>query len=99
MTRMTREFTLVLLGAGLLTTGYFAWPEQDFDKRAEEQARKRVGGNANGGGTTTRTSTFVYIGYHGTGGSTMTGGRSPAMASVSRGGFGSIGGRVGGGVS
>jgi hypothetical protein len=96
MTRMTREFTLVLLGTGLLTTGYFAWPEQDFEKRAEEQAQKRVGGG-NGNGTTRTHATFVYIGYHGTGTSTM--GRSPAMASVSRGGFGSIGGRVGGGVS
>ena len=36
---------------------------------------------------------------HGIGGSSsMSGGRSPAMASVSKGGFGSIGGRVGGGI-
>lgn len=93
MTRMSREFSLVLLGAGLLTAGYFMWPERDFDKRAEEQARKRVGGN--GGGT--RTGGFIFIGHFGGGSTSSSGGRSPAMASVSRGGFGSIGGRVGGG--
>ena len=30
MTRMSREFSLVLLGAGLLTAGYFMWPETGF---------------------------------------------------------------------
>ena len=94
MTRMSREFSLVLLGAGLLTAGYYAWPEQDFDKRAEEQARKRVGGNGNG---TRGGGTFIFIGHMGGGSSSVSGGRSPAMASVSKGGFGSIGGRVGGG--
>jgi hypothetical protein len=29
MSRMSRELTLVLLGSGLLTAGYFAWPEAD----------------------------------------------------------------------
>jgi hypothetical protein len=93
MTRMSREFSLVLLGSGLLTAGYFAWPEQDFDKRTEEQARKRVGGSG-----TSRSGGMFFI-YHGVGGgsSSVSGGRSPAMASVSKGGFGSIGGRVGGG--
>ena len=38
MTRMTREFSLVLLGASALTAAYFLWPEQDFEKRSEEQA-------------------------------------------------------------
>lgn len=93
MTRMTREFSLVLLGAGLLTAGYFAWPEQDFEKRAEEQARKRVGGNNAG---TRRGHTFIYIGHFGSSSST-TSARSPAMGGVSRGGFGTVGGRVSGG--
>ena len=39
MTRMSREFSLVLLGAGLLTAGYFAWPEQDFERRACARGR------------------------------------------------------------
>jgi hypothetical protein len=86
---MSREFSLVLLGAGLLTTGYFAWPEQDFEKRSEEQARQRVGGRSTGG------SHVIFIGHYGSSSSAVRGGG--AMASVSRGGFGSIGGRVGGG--
>jgi hypothetical protein len=88
MTRMSREFSLVLLGSTMLSGGYFAWPEQDFEKRAEEQAERRVGGRTNG-------SHVVFISHYG---SSMSGaGRAPAMASVSRGGLGSIGGRVGGG--
>jgi hypothetical protein len=89
MTRMSREFSLVLLGAGLLTAGYFMWPEQDFEKRAEEQARNRVGGRSHVGG-------ILFIGHFG-GSSSVSGARSPAMASVSKGGLGSIGGRVSGG--
>jgi len=88
MTHMSREFSLVLLGAGLLTAGYFMWPEKDFEKRAEEQAQNRVGGRRGTGGH------ILFIGHFG--GSSSVSGRSPAMASVSKGGFGSIGGRVGG---
>jgi len=96
MTRMTREFSLVLLGAGLLTAGYFAWPEQDFEKRAEEQAAKRVGGNNGGNNAGTRRGhTFIYIGHFGS--TSTTSARSPAMGGVSRGGFGTVGGRVSGG--
>src|SRR5262245_44763948 len=90
MTRMSREFSLVLLGAGLLTAGYFMWPEQDFEKRAEEQARNRVGGRSSG-------AHILLIGHYGGSSAVSGGARSPAMASVSKGGLGSIGGRVGGG--
>lgn len=83
MTRMSREFSLVLLGAGLLTAGYFAWPEQDIQKRSEEQEQKRVGGHRSHG------HAFIFIGYHG-------GARPPAMANVSKGGLGTVGNRVGG---
>lgn len=93
MTRMSREFSLVLLGAGILTAGYYVWPEQNFDKQADAQAEKRVGGRPRSGG-----GGFIFIGHFGgSGASSVSGGRSPAMASVSKGGFGSIGGRVGGG--
>jgi hypothetical protein len=88
---MSREFSLVLLGAGLLTAGYFMWPEKDFEKRAEEQAQNRVGGRRTHGGH------VLFIGHFGGSSSVRGGGRSPAMASVSKGGFGSIGGRVSGG--
>jgi hypothetical protein len=97
MTRMTREFSLVLLGAGLLTTGYFVYDGDDVvAQEADKRAENRVGGNNNGarrsGGG------FIFIGHFGgSGASSVSGGRSPAMASVSKGGFGSIGGRVGGG--
>ena len=93
MTRMSREFSLVLLGAGLLTAGYFAWPEQDFEKKAEEQARKRVGGNGQAHAPAAGSSSSATTAA----GPASAAGRSPAMASVSKGGFGSIGGRVGGG--
>jgi hypothetical protein len=90
MTRMSREFSLVLLGTGLLTAGYFAWPEPDFEKRAEEHAGKRVGSRGHGH--------FLFIGHFGGGPSSVSGaGRSPAFASVSKGGFGSIGARAAGG--
>ncbi len=88
MTRMSREFSLVLLGAGILTAGYFAWPEKDFEGLANEQAQKRVGGN--GGRSHVG---FIYLGHFS---HSSSPGRSPAMGSVSRGGFGSVGGRVGG---
>jgi hypothetical protein len=94
MTRMTREFSLVLVGAGVLTAGYFAWPEQDFEKRAEEQARARVGGN----GRTHHAGVYPIFFLHGTGGTYASNGtRSPAMAAVSSRGFGSTGGRMSGG--
>lgn len=93
MTRMSRELSLVLVGAGLLTAGWYVWPEQNFEKEADAQAAKRVGGRSRSGGG------FIFIGHFGgSGASSVSGGRSPAMGSVSKGGFGSIGGRVGGGI-
>ena len=75
----------------MLSGGYLLWPEQDFEKRSEEQAQQRVGGRTSSG------SHVVFIGHYGRTGFTSGGARAPAMASVSRGGLGSIGGRVGGG--
>jgi hypothetical protein len=96
MTRMSREFSLVLLGAGVLTAGYFMWPEQDFQKKAEDQAQARVGGNNNNGRTRSGGTVLIFVHSSGGGSHSVTG-RSAAMASVSRGGFGAIGGRVSGG--
>ncbi|HXD87572.1 MAG TPA: hypothetical protein VN641_13830 [Urbifossiella sp.] len=86
MTRMTREFSLVLLGASALTATYFMWPEKDFEKRVDEQAQQRVGGKrtAHGHG-------FIWI--HTSSYSSASGGRPAAVSGVSRGGFGSTGGR------
>jgi hypothetical protein len=93
---MSREFTLVLLGAGVLTAGYFMSDGPDFDKRAEEQAAKQVGGQRRSGGGTM----LVFIHSSGsTGPASRTGGGRMGLASVTKGGFGSIGGRVSGGGS
>jgi hypothetical protein len=42
---MSREFSLVLLGAGVLTTGYFASASVDeqLEAKAEQQAATRTG--------------------------------------------------------
>jgi hypothetical protein len=86
MARMSREFTLVLLGASLLTAGYFLWPEDDPAKKAEA-ANADVGDNRN---RTTYRSRFMIIPIVYSNG-TRT---SPAMArpGVARGGFGRTGG-------
>lgn len=94
MTRMTREFSLVLVGAGILSAGYFLWPEKDFEKRAEEQAQARVGGN----GRTSHGHMLFFV--HTTSGqryATAGAARSPAMAAVGTRGFGSTGARISGG--
>ena len=84
------QFSLVLLGSGLLTAGYFAWPEQDFEKRAEEQASRRVGSRSGGH--------ILFIGHFGGGPSSVSGGMRPgSVGSFAKGGLGSIGGRVAGG--
>lgn len=84
MTRMTREFSLVLLGASALTATYFLWPEKDFEKRVDEQTRQRVGGSPAG------VHGFIWI--H-TGSYATSSGKPAGVAAVSRGGFGSTGGR------
>jgi len=45
MTRMTKELSLVLVGSGILTAGYFLVPsnESEMEAKAEEQAAKRTG--------------------------------------------------------
>ena len=45
MSRMSREFGLVLLGAGILTAGYFTAPspEEEMEAKADEQAAERTG--------------------------------------------------------
>lgn len=90
---MSDEFKLVLLGAGILTTGYFLWPEPDPQKKADEAAQQQVAGNNgtyHGGG-------FIFISR--TYGQAATRPNTPGVSGgrVSRGGFGSLGrGRVSG---
>ncbi|MGL6095781.1 MAG: hypothetical protein ACRC7O_08315 [Fimbriiglobus sp.] len=101
MTRMSREFSLVLLGAGVLTAGYFAAPSraEDLEKKADDQAAARVGHDTHSS-TTHRTHghvpliLFLHSPGYATGRPT---GRPASMPGVSRGGFGSVGHSVGAG--
>ena len=84
MSRMGREFSLVLLGAGVLTAGYFAAPspEEELEKKADEQAAQQVHSD----GTTQshryyRGHTLIFV-HSSSYGASYGGGRSPAMASV-----------------
>lgn len=90
---MTRELSLVLVGSGILTAGYFLYPEEDIEAKQQEQVAQQVAGNHH----TTRTGYhpgFIWI-HTGAFGASRSGtgvGRPVAMGSnVSRGGFGSIG--------
>jgi hypothetical protein len=90
MARMSREFTLVLLGSSLLTAGYFLWPEEDPVKKAEAaDADPNNKDRRNGDGRTAYRSRFIIIPIM-----YRTGGTSPAMprSTIARGGFGRTGG-------
>ena len=99
MARMTREFSLVLVGSGILTAGYFLYPDDDLEAKQKEQVQQQLAGNNNNGARRTHGGGFIWIytGAWGRSGSAM-GGRPTAMGgNISRGGFGGIGrGSVGG---
>lgn len=95
MTRMSKEFSLVLLGAGILTAGYFAIPpaEEEMEAKAEEQAATRTGHSNyrhyHGGA-------FIWV--HSSGYAGTSTGRPTAYSSTARaGGFGSFGRSMSGG--
>ena len=89
MARMSREFSLVLLGAGILSAGYFLWPEENLEARANQQAAQQVGGSESTG---RRGHGGMLIFLH----TSRWGGRgaSPAKANVGRGGFGHTGASI-----
>jgi hypothetical protein len=94
---MTRELTLVLLGAGVLTTGYLAAssPDDEVEKKAEEQAAKRTGHSTHGshyrsGGM------FIFVHSSGYAGPGTAPGKAAAPG-VNRGGFGGAGRAAGAG--
>jgi hypothetical protein len=96
MARMTREFSLVLVGSGILTTGYFLYPDEDLEAKQQEQVQQQLAGNnqqQNQGQRHYRPG-FIWI-HTGAFASTYggSGSRPPAMGGghVSRGGFGGIG--------
>jgi hypothetical protein len=99
MARMTREFSLVLVGSGILTAGYFLYPEDDLGARQKEQVEQQLAGNNdNQNNRRYHRTTFIWIHTGAWGPAGATGPRPVAMGgSTSRGGFGSIGrGSVGG---
>jgi len=101
MTRMSREFSLVLLGSGILTAGYFTSPspEEEMAKKQEEQGAERVGDK--NGGTHHRTGGGMFLFIHSPfyGGGT-TAGRPAAYSPTTRaGGLGSAGRAFSGGGS
>jgi hypothetical protein len=91
MSRMGREFTLVLLGSTILTAGYFLSPdsEEALQAKADEQAADRVT-NSQGRSRGYYGSTLIWVhsgGYSGT-----TNGRPiGSTTGITRGGMGSIG--------
>jgi hypothetical protein len=97
MARMTREFSLVLVGSGILTAGYFLYPEDDIEAKQKEQVQQQVAGNNNDNQGRRRHYygpgfIWIHTGAWGPGGNSASAGRPPAMGGgVARGGFGSIG--------
>lgn len=101
MARMTREFSLVLVGSGILTAGYFLYPDDDLEAKQKEQVQQQVAGNNNNNNGHRRTHGpgFIWIHTGAWGASSPASGARPVAmgGNVSRGGFGSIGrGSVGG---
>ena len=87
MARMSREFQLVLLGAGILTAGSFLWPDPDPVDVAEKNARDPDGG---GSSTSGRRHGMGYVMFiH----SRSAPSRTFATGSTVRSGFGGSGAR------
>ncbi len=92
MTRMSKELSLVLLGSGILTAGYFTIPsaEEGMEQKAEEQAATRTGHSQSSyhrhyghGG--------LFLWVHSAGYAGHASGRPAAYSPTTRsGGFGSI---------
>jgi hypothetical protein len=92
---MSREFTLVLLGAGVLTAGSFLWPGDDVESVANEHAGRQVASaNATGTSGSRGYRAPVFIWLHTS--SSRIGATSGARPPVARGGFGGIGRSVSG---
>jgi hypothetical protein len=91
MTRMSKEFSLVLLGAGVLTAGYFVVPpaEEEMEAKQEEQAAHRTG-HTHYHRHHVGVPLFLWIHSPGYAGNST--GRPAAYSSTSRaGGFGAFG--------
>lgn len=83
MARMGREFSLVLLGSGMLAASSFLWPAEDLAEQAVQAGARQVAGNA----AANRPGHFIFLHSYRTGSGPNVG----ARANISRGGFGGIG--------
>ena len=93
MARMSREFSLVLVGAGILTAGYFCFRDNDeLFAKEEEQAKQQVSGRRSGGSHVPLI--FLYGGSHGGNGRVAS---AATAGGTMRGGFGGIGAHTAGG--
>jgi hypothetical protein len=99
---MTRELSLVLVGSGILTAGYFLYPDEDVEAKQKEQVEQQVAGNNNNNNEQRRHyrgPMFLWIHTGAWGASSPASGARPTAmgGNTSRGGFGNIGrGSVGG---
>jgi hypothetical protein len=84
---MSREFTLTLLGSGILSAGYFVAPDPNeaLAQKADEQAARRVGGTSRG-----YYHPLIWVHSSGYSGSSM-GRPVSTTAGVTRGGIGGFG--------
>ncbi len=85
MARMSREFSLVLLGSGILSAGYFLFQDnEELAAKEDEQVRQQVG-SSNGRHSHVPLMFFYHGGY-------SSARSSPALGgSVASRGFGGIG--------
>jgi len=98
MSRMGKEFGLVLLGSGILSAGYFTAPspEEEMEKKSEEQAAQRTGHN----NSSHYRSGGFFLFVHSPAYSGSPSGRPSAYSPTSRsGGFGTVGRAFSGGGS
>ncbi len=83
MTRMSREFSLVLLGSGVMTAGHFLFPEPDVEAAQNEQLEAQASNHSHH-------SSFIWI-HSGYGYGSSRTSLSAATGSIRTGGFGSFG--------
>jgi len=94
---MSREFKLVLLGAGLLSAGFFLLPSDDAAARAADDPNGGGGGGGGGNGSSVRRgyAPIFFVTSYSRSSTAMA--RTGSSPTVSRGGFGSSGFRFSGG--
>ena len=100
MSRMSREFGLVLLGTGILTAGYFTAtsPEDEMEKKADEQAATRTG-HSNGSHHRTGIIPLFFFVHSPAYAGNNTGRPSSYSPTTRAGGFGGAGRAMAGGGS